>query len=185
MSDEEIKEALKYRLKENRYLHSLGVADTAKVLAKKFNADIEKAYIAGLLHDAAREFENEDLIFEARKRNIEIGEVEEKMPLLLHADIGAILIKERYGVTDEEISKAVRTHTVAGKNMTDLQKIIYFADMIEPNRDYPGVSELREYAKNHTLNEIMLKALTESILFVIQKGGLIHPATILARNELI
>lgn len=185
MSDEEIKEALKYRLKENRYLHSLGVADTAKVLAKKFNADIEKAYIAGLLHDAAREFENEDLIFEARKRNIEIGEVEEKMPLLLHADIGAILIKERYGVTDEEISKAVRTHTVAGKNMTDLQKIIYFADMIEPNRDYPGVRELREYAKNHTLNEIMLKALTESILFVIQKGGLIHPATILARNELI
>lgn len=185
MNVEDMKRTLKSGLKESRYLHSLGVADTAVILAKKFNADTDKAYIAGLLHDAAREFKNEDLIDEAKKRNIAIGEVEAKMPLLLHANIGAVLVGEKYEVTDKDICRAIETHTVAGQNMTVLQKIIYFADMIEPNRDYPGVDELREFAKNHTLDEIMFKALSESILFVIEKKGLIHPATIVARNELI
>lgn len=185
MNIEDMKNTLKSKLKESRYLHSLGVADAAVILAKKFGADEEKAYIAGLLHDAAREFDNEDMIEEAKKRNIEIGEVEEHMPLLLHANIGAVLVREKYEVDDEEISRAIETHTVGGENMTDLQKIIYFADMIEPTRDYPGVNELREYAKNHTLDEIMLTALSESIAFILEKYGLIHPATVLARNELI
>ena len=185
MTVEEMKETLKSRLKESRYIHSLGVADTALELAKKFGVNEEKAYIAGLLHDSAREFENEAMIDEAKKRNIEIGEVEEKMPLLLHANIGAVLIKERYDVDDEEISKAIETHTVAGRNMTNLQKIIYFADMIEPSRDYPGVNELRKFAENHTLDEIMIEALSESIAFILEKYGLIHPATVFARNELL
>ncbi|MBO6179015.1 MAG: bis(5'-nucleosyl)-tetraphosphatase (symmetrical) YqeK [Selenomonadaceae bacterium] len=185
MTAEEMKNELQKRLKESRFIHSLGVADTAVKLSKKFGADEKKAYIAGLLHDAAREFKNEDLIFEAKKRSIEIDEVERATPLLLHAPIGAVLVKERYGVIDEEISLAIATHTVAGRNMTKLQKIIYFADMIEPNREYPGVNELREFAQNHTLDEIMLKALSESIIFVIEKNGLLHPDTIAARNELL
>lgn len=185
MTTEDMKKLLKSSLKESRYVHSLGVADTAVILAKEFGVDEEKAYIAGLLHDAARQFKNEDMIKEAKNRNIEIGEVEAKMPLLLHANIGAFLVKEKYGVTDEEICKAIETHTVAGRNMTDLQKIIYFADMVEPSRDYPGVAELREYAKNNSLNEIMFEALSETIAFVLEKGGVIHPATVLARNELI
>lgn len=185
MTVEKMKETLKSRLKESRYIHSLGVADAAVELAKKFGVNEEKAYIAGLLHDCAREFENEDMIDEAKKRNIKIDEVEEKMPLLLHANIGAVLIKELYEVNDEEISKAIETHTVAGKNMTDLQKLIYFADMIEPSRDYPGVNELRRYAENHTLDESMLAALSESIAFILEKYGPIHPATVLARNELL
>ncbi|MBQ7199478.1 MAG: HD domain-containing protein, partial [Selenomonadaceae bacterium] len=76
--------------------------------------------------------------------------------------------------------------TVGARNMTALDKIIYFADMIEPNRNYPGVDKLRELAEtSDNLDEIILTALNESIIFVVQKNALVHPATIDARNYLL
>ena len=186
MTVEEMRKTLQSRLKKSRFAHSIGVANTAVELAKKFSVDTEKAYIAGLLHDCAREFENSDLIFQAEKRGIKIGEVEKAVPLLLHAYIGAKMISEIYEVDDAEISQAIYRHTVGAKNMTDLDKIIYFADMIEPNRNYPGVEKLRNLAKtSSSLDEIILTALNESIIFVVQKNSLLHPDTIDARNFLL
>ena len=185
MNIDEMRRTLQNRLKKSRFAHSIGVANTAVELAKKFEIDEEKAYIAGLLHDCAREFENEQLPNEAIKRNIKIGDVEKNLPLLLHSYIGAMMAKEIYGVDDEEIFNAIWRHTVGGKNMTTLDKIIYFADMIEPNRDYPGVEELRKISKKNNLDEIILYAMNESIKFVIQKNSLIHPDTVAARNEIL
>ena len=186
MTIDEMREKLQQRLKKERFAHSIGVANTAVKLAKKFGVDEKKAYIAGLLHDCARQFENNELPAEATKRGIEIGEVEKTMPLLLHAYIGAKMIEEIYGVHDAEISQAIYRHTVGARDMTPLDKIIYFADMIEPNRNYPGVENLRELAaKSDNLDEIILTALNESIIFVAQKNSLIHPDTIDARNFLL
>lgn len=186
MTVDEMRRELQRRLKKSRFAHSIGVANTAVKLAKKFGVDEDKAYIAGLLHDCAREFENEDLPAEAVKRGIKIGEVENVAPLLLHSYIGAQMVTEIYGVDDKEIMQAICRHTVGAKNMSALDKIIYFADMIEPNRNYPGVDKLRDLAETSTnLDEIILTALNESIIFVIQKGTLIHPATIDARNYLL
>jgi len=186
MTDEEIRRELQRRLKESRFNHSIGVAYTAVELAKKFGVDTQKAYLAGLLHDCAREFENDELPAQAEKRKIKIGEVEKNVPLLLHAYIGAKMISEIYEVNDAEISQAIYRHTVGAKNMSDLDKIIYFADMIEPNRNYPGVEELRKLAEtSNNLDEIILTALNESIIFVTQKNSLIHPDTIDARNFLL
>ena len=186
MTVDEMRRELQRRLKKNRFAHSIGVANTAVKLAKKFGVDEDKAYIAGLLHDCAREFENEDLPSEAIKRGIKIGEVEKAAPLLLHAYIGAQMVTEIYGVNDGEIIQAIYRHTVGAKNMSALDKIIYFADMIEPNRDYPGVDKLRDLAEtSDNLDEIILTALSESIIFVVQKGALVHPATIDARNYLL
>ncbi len=185
MTVDEMRKELQSRLKKNRFAHSIGVANTAVKLAKKFGADEEKAYIAGLLHDCAREFENDELPAQAEKFGIEIGEVEKTMPLLLHAYIGAETAKKIYGVDDPEIYNAIWKHTVGGSEMTKLDKIIYFADMIEPNRNYPGVEKLRSLVETRTLDEIMLTALSDSIIFVIQKNSPVHPATIAARNELL
>lgn len=186
MTAQEMRRTLQSRLKKSRFNHSIGVADTAVELAKKFSVDTEKAYIAGLLHDCAREFDNSELPAEALKRGIEIGEVEKAMPLLLHAYIGAKLVTEIYEVDDAEIKQAIYRHTVGARNMTALDKIIYFADMIEPNRNYPGVENLRELEKtSSSLDEIILTALNQSILFVLQKNSLIHPDTIDARNFLL
>ncbi|MBR2179948.1 MAG: bis(5'-nucleosyl)-tetraphosphatase (symmetrical) YqeK [Selenomonadaceae bacterium] len=185
MTIDEMRRLLQSRLKKSRFAHSIGVADTAVKLAKRFGVDTEKAYIAGLLHDCAREFEDSQLPAEASKRGIEIGEIEVRMPLLLHSYIGAMMIKETYGVDDPEISQAIWRHTVGGRNMTDLDKIIYFADMIEPHRDYPGVDHLRELAETASLDDMLLAGLSESIIFIVQKNSLIHPNTVITRNEIL
>jgi predicted HD superfamily hydrolase involved in NAD metabolism len=185
MNYEEMKAELQKRLKPSRYQHSLGVAETAVELARRFGVDEEKARIAGLLHDCAREFPNEDLIQEAEKRQIAVEPVEKQMPLLLHAYVGARLVVEKYGVNDKAVEQAIWRHTVGGAQMTELDKIIWFADMIEPQRDYPGVEKLRELSRTASLDEMMLAGLTQSIAFVLQKGGLIHPDTVIARNEIL
>lgn len=185
MTYENMQATLKSRLKPRRYEHSLGVAETAVFLAERFQLDVEKARLAGLLHDCARQYPDEKLAEEARRRGIAIGQVEGAMPLLLHAGIGAELIKEEYGVEDEEISQAVRRHTVGGSDMAPLDKIIYFADMIEPGRSYPGVEELRRLSREASLDDMVLEGLSRSILFVTSRRLLLHPDTIAARNDIL
>ena len=185
MKYEEMRELLAKSLKPSRYQHSLGVAETAVFLAERFGIDREQAQVAGLLHDCAREFPNEDLIQEAEKRQIAVEPVEKQMPLLLHAYVGARLVVEKYGVNDKAVEQAIWRHTVGGVQMTKLDKIIWFADMIEPQRDYPGVEKLRDLSRTASLDEMMLAGLTQSIAFVLQKGGLIHPDTVIARNEIL
>mgnify|MGYP003587341275 CR=1 FL=1 len=181
----DMKKQLAQRLKPSRYEHSVGVADTAVSLAQRFGVSVEQARVAGLLHDCAREFPNETMLLEARRRNIHYGPVEEALPLLLHAYIGAQRVKECYDVDDPEISQAIYRHTVGGSNMTVLDKIIYFSDMIEPHRDYPGVEQLRRLSKEASLDDMVFAGLNRSIAFVLKKNHLIHPDTVLARNEIL
>ena len=130
-----MKDALSRRLKRSRYEHSLGVADTAAFLARRFGEDEARARTAGLLHDCAREFPNEAMRAEADARGVSYGAVEASMPLLLHAPLGALLAREKYGAEDEAVLRAIARHTVGGASMTALDKIVYFADMVEPERD--------------------------------------------------
>ncbi len=185
MDYEEMKDALSRRLKRSRYEHSLGVADTAAFLARRFGEDEARARTAGLLHDCAREFPNEAMRAEADARGVSYGAVEASMPLLLHAPLGALLAREKYGAEDEAVLRAIARHTVGGAAMTALDKIVYFADMVEPTREYPGVEELRRLMREADLDEMTLAGLTRSIAFVLEKGHLIHPDTVLARNELL
>lgn len=185
MSYEEMQHELASRLKPSRYEHSLGVADTAAALAERFGVDEGRARIAGLLHDCAREYPNEAMIAEAERRGITVGPIERAMPLLLHAYIGAQRVREIYGVDDAAISQAIYRHTVGGSGMTDLDKIIWFADMIEPGRDYPGVKRLRRLAHEASLDDMVLAGLSDSIVFVVERGRLVHPDTVIARNEIL
>ena len=185
LSYDERKQLLAARLKPSRFRHSLGVAETAAQLAMRFGVDAEAARTAGLLHDCAREFPNEAMRAEADKRQIPYGPIERAMPLLLHAYLGAVRVRELYGVDDDAISQAIYRHTVGGPQMTRLDKIIWYADMIEPSRDYPEVEMLRRLAREASLDEMLLAGLTESIKFVAAKGHLLHPRTIEARNELL
>lgn len=185
MDYETMKQELEGRLKPTRFRHSLGVSETAVHLARRFGLDEQQARVAGLLHDCAREFPNEAMIAEAEKRHLSIGPVERSMPLLLHAPLGSRRVREIYGVDDPDVEQAIARHTVGGAHMTPLDKIIWFADMIEPNRDYPGVEKLRKLAREATLDEMLLAGLSDSLSFVIAKRHLIHPDTVLARNEIL
>lgn len=181
---DEYKEILKSMLDEKRFNHSVGVSITAKEMAARFGADLYKAELAGLIHDCAKNIPYEDLEATCESFGYTPDEIELKNPGLIHAPLGAKLITVLFGIEDEEIKNAVRRHTVAGKGMTKLDKIIYLADMIEPSRRYTEVEELRELAEEN-LDKAYLRALDYSLMFNISKGVLIHPNTLYARNEMI
>lgn len=171
-------------LSPKRFNHSLGVSKTAAKLAEKFGEDIEKSKLAGLLHDCARSISNNNLLQMAEAFGIVVDDVERYQPILVHAPLGAYLAKSDYGIDDPEILKAITLHTTGAANMSRLDKIIYLADCIEPNRDFPGVDKLRKLAAKD-LNAAVLEAFDQSLQFVIERGLLIHPATVEGRNYLL
>ena len=122
---------LKNNLDEERYEHSLGVAETAVKLAEQFHLDKDKAYTAGLLHDCAKCFPKTELI-NIINENISVEECEMINPKTYHAPVGAYLAERDFGITDNEILSAIRWHTIGKLEMTDFEKIIFIADKIEP-----------------------------------------------------
>jgi predicted HD superfamily hydrolase involved in NAD metabolism len=181
---EEMKQRLSERLSIKRFQHSLGVSETAASLAQRFDGNAEKARIAGLLHDCAREIPVEKLLSQAKQYGIKVDDVEQYEPVLLHAPISAYLAKFQYGISDENILRAIRLHTTGGLDMTLLDKIIYVADVIEPNRHFLGVDALRELAERD-LELTVLTALDQSVSYILKGRGVIHPATIEARNQFV
>ena len=121
-------------LKSDRFDHTLGVAYTAANMAAIFDADNQKALIAGYLHDCAKNLDHEDQIRICKKNGVEITEVERRNPSLIHAKAGMCLARTKYGIEDEEILNAIRWHTTGHPGMTTLEKIVFIADFIEPNR---------------------------------------------------
>ncbi|MBE5935648.1 MAG: HD domain-containing protein [Lachnospiraceae bacterium] len=143
----EVQNKLGKKLSPYRFQHSIGVQYTAAALAMKYNIDINKALLAGLLHDCAKYLSGEEIYEKCVKYGIEITKEEEAQPHLLHGKLGAYYAKEKYGVTDEDILNAITYHTTGRPNMSLLEKILYIADYIEPNRKViSGLDEIRRYA---------------------------------------
>lgn len=183
MQLEEIKEELKKRLTEKRYIHSLGTMKAAGELAKIYGEDEEEARFAGLLHDVAKEMPKEQIEEYLREHNIEADEIEKEQMGLLHAKIGASIAKEEFGAS-LKVQKAICYHTTGNKEMDTFAKIIYLADKLEENRTYDEVEELREIAKKD-LDKAMLITLSFALQKSIKKEKMIHPDTILIRNHLL
>lgn len=179
-----LKGILKSKLPERRYNHSLGVYNTAVRLAKIYNVCIDKAGVAGILHDYAKYLSEDEARHYITEFQIEIDEVIDKQIDLAHGLIGAELVKRELEIEDIDILNAIKYHTVGRKNMTDIEKIIYLADYIEPNRKFPGIEEIRQIAL-HDLDRATLMALNNSINHVITKDSLLHSNSIFARNSLI
>lgn len=170
MSNEEIIDTLKDTLKRGRFEHSLGVAYTAANLAMRYGFDVKKAFKAGLLHDCTKYMDTEESLKYCKKHNVIISDAEKDNPgALLHSKTGAVMAKEKYKVDDEEILNAIRFHTTGRANMTDLEKIIFIADYIEPNRkELPVMEQIRKMAYTD-LNQCLVM-MYESIIGYINKG---------------
>ena len=159
-------EKLKKELDGNRYRHTLGVMYTACSLAMAHGADMEQAGTAGLLHDCAKCIPDPEKIAECRKAGLTVSEFEEEHPFLLHARLGAWLAKHEYGIRDSEILNAITWHTTGKPEMTVLEKIIYIADYIEPNRDKaPNLKEIRRLAFQD-LDQCMYRILRDSVSYL-------------------
>ena len=145
ISIDEIQDMVQRKVKKRRYQHILGVRFTAQALAMRFGEDVMKAGYAGVLHDCAKYLSDKEMLLACRKRQIFCSEIEKKQPSLLHAKLGAAFAKEVYGITDEEILSAIRWHTTGKPGMTDLEKIVFIADYIEPGRKMlPRMEEIRK-----------------------------------------
>ena len=179
---EEIKEKLKKSLSEKRYIHILGVADEAKRLAKLYGADEDRAYLAGILHDCAKETDKP--IKRCSDLGVELDDIMKLNKGLIHGPLGAELARIDFGINDEEILSAIRWHTVGMAGMTLLEKIIYIADFTEINRDFDGVGELRRVA-NYDLDSAILLSIAQHLKVLAKRGAAIHPNTILLWNDLI
>ena len=189
------REKMAYRLKKEldaaRYAHTLGVEKTAREMAEKFGVDEEKAALAGLLHDCAKCLPLPEMQRICREHALtqdtslleKLDPVMKESKALMHAVAGAHVAQDVYDVHDPEVLGAIRWHTTGHANMTKLEKIVYLADMIEPNRKpYPGLEALRKLCMTD-LDEAMHMALLMSLDHVREQGKPLHPDTMAALAE--
>lgn len=164
------RKALKKLMDKERYQHTIGVSYTSACLAMCYDVDFETAYLAGLLHDCAKYLTDEEKLAMAEKAGLPIADCERKSPGLLHAALGAYLAETVYGVTDPEILSAIRLHTIGKPEMTMLEKIVFVADYIEPNRpNFPMFKEIRHEAF-HDIDKAVYMAAKRSMDYLIEKG---------------
>lgn len=182
MTREEMRNKLKDHLNQHRYLHSVGVMGEACKLAKIHGADIDKAGIAGLLHDCAKDFSIDESIRLLRFYGTEPDEIQLRSPQLLHGLLGYFVARDQYGVVDEDVLNAIYWHTTGRAGMTLLEKIIFVADYTEPGRSFEGLDEIRQMACNNLEQSIVLCA-DSTIRYILKKGHLLHPLTVETRND--
>lgn len=179
----EMETLLEKALPRKRFEHSVAVYETALELAKIHNANMEKVAVASLLHDCGREIPTRNNLMQAAALNIEIDEVEQNQPILLHAKIGVCLAQNKYGVTDKETLDAILYHTTGAPGMSKASMIVYLADLLEPKRGFFGIEEMRQLVKVD-LEKTMMKAYALTIKYLLEHDLLIHPNCIYGRNEL-
>lgn len=174
---ERIRKKVKKVLDKERYLHTLGVSYTAGSLAMAHGESIERAMLAGLLHDCAKCIPNDEKLSLCKKHKIALTEVEKRNPFLIHAKLGAFLAKEKYGIDDPEISHAIAVHTTGAPDMSTLDKILFIADYIEPGRDKAvNLAEVRRLAFSD-LDEALFQILTDTLAYLGKGEKEIDPTT--------
>lgn len=184
MNYDEMYKAIKEKMSEKRFKHVIGVVDTAKMLANLYDEDIEKASIASILHDCAKEYTREEMERLCTYYGYESNDNMSKDPALLHSKIGSILAKATYGVNDEYVLDAIKYHTTGRKDMTMLDKIIFIADYIEPSRSFDGLENIRKLAFRD-IDLAVFEALENTMLHLIKEKSFIHEDTLYARNDLL
>lgn len=185
MDIKQIEKILKGMLPERRLKHSLNVSKCAVELSEIYKCDKEKAEIAGLVHDCAKYFTDEQIEDSIKRFNVELDPLEVNNIALSHSVIGSYVAVDIFNIKDEEIINAIKYHTTGKENMSLLEKIIYIADLIEEDRNFPRVEELRELTYSGKLEEALLLSFNNTIKFVIDNNQLIHPRTIKARNYIL
>lgn len=189
-SIDEIKNYLKENLSSERYIHTLGVMQEAIELAKRYNADIKKAEIAGLLHDNAKCMTKEDLRKFISENLPDLDKNELKNYKTLHAPVGAYFAKEKFKISDPEIISAIRWHTLGRVNMTLLEKIVFLADKIEKNtRDIEYRNQIIKILDENEgelgLNKALFRCFIETVKSLAERKLYICTTTIDVYNWLL
>ena len=179
-----IKDYAKNVLSEKRFVHTVNVAEEARRLALIWGEDPDKAYVAGLIHDIAKE-----IPFDEAKRLLEMAvghmPTKEELPdALVHGFLAAHIAKEHLGICDEDVLAAARSHTTGRVGMSTLEKIIYISDFTEPGRNFPEADEVRSLSEK-SLDQAVLRESDFVIKFVIDSGKYLCTDTVMVRNSFL
>ena len=183
MDREKYIEIIRPRMSERRFIHSLNVAEEAVRLCDKYGGDREKAYTAGILHDIMKEADPNLQLQILSESGIILDIVSQNSQKLWHAKSGAAFCKYILHIEDEDIINAISYHTTARAGMSLLEKVIYLADYIGEDRNYPGVEQMRSAVKD-SMERGMEFSLSFSITDLVKRKKPVHPDTMAAFNEL-
>jgi len=185
----DILQRLQYRLKAlpgGLQSHIYRVRDVALELAAPHNIDLQQAELGALAHDVCRAVPGEDLIRMASELDVQVSDVEQDFPLLLHGPVGAELLRKEEDLNDEILYEAVRWHSTAHASLDPLGKLVFLADKLDPQKAavYSYQAKLHDMALE-SLDLAMLEFLSREMAKRIEGGGTVHPASVDARNSLI
>jgi len=168
---------LKTTLFENRFTHTIGTCESAVALAAKYGANKEQAYLAALLHDCARGLNYDATLAYCQENQIEFDEHMKNDFNPVHALVGAHMAKHLFKIEDVAVIKAIERHAIGCENMTLLDKILFVADAIEPNRTGLDVDEARQAAE-HNLDKAIPLALQVKTRYLRTTNGSMHPNSV-------
>ncbi|AUI71464.1 bis(5'-nucleosyl)-tetraphosphatase (symmetrical) YqeK [Companilactobacillus alimentarius] len=177
---DKIVDQMQHTLSDFRYTHCLRVEKVSRGLAAEYGGDVERAGLAGLLHDYAKERSDEEFISVIKNKHLN-PELLKYNNAIWHGVVGAEIVKDELGIYDEDVLNAIRRHTVGSTNMTQVDKCVFVGDFIEPKRDFPGINEARDYAKK-SLNSAVAFELKHSLAHLIDKNREIYPETFISYN---
>lgn len=175
------KKELKHRVSSKRFKHSLGVSDTCVQLAKEYGVDVNKARLAGLLHDWDKGYDDDQARARVRELGME-GEIDpfivEKMPGVLHGITAARALGREFPQIPADVLQAISRHTTAAFDMTPLDMVLYIADAIEPNRQFGRIDDLRARVGEATLDELYFETYEYWVFLLFERRKPLHPDTI-------
>lgn len=177
-------ESVTKQMDERRLQHTLGVARTAKEIARIFGADVQKAEIAAILHDYCKQWPEKKIrqVIETMSQNS--PDLLQYSKEIWHAPASAEIVRQELGIEDEEILNAIRYHTTGRVDMSLLEKVVCLADYIEPGRKYSGLNEIRRQVV-YGIDHALIAAFGNTISFLAQRKQKIYPLTFLTYNNLV
>lgn len=181
---EKYENLIKSRLSEYRYIHSMNVSKSAVSLAGKYGADPEKARLAGILHDVMKEEELSVQYDYIRKNGEELTAARLLNNSVIHQMSGAAYCRLELGIDDKDVLGAIRYHTTGRRDMTLLEQVVYTADFISADRNYPDVEKMRELA-DESLDEAMLYSLKYTINKLVGAELIVEPDTLECYNFIL
>jgi len=184
MNLEQAEELAHSRLSKKRFAHTRNVRDMAVSLARRYGADEDRAALAALLHDAAKEIPKKEMRALMGRWPQYAGDALQRPEPVWHGVCAAILARTQWGVEDEQVLDAIACHTAGRPGMTQLDKILYLADMTSAERDWPGVEQLREL-EMQDLDQAMLAALEQSARFVSGQKKPLDPLSQAAYQDIL
>lgn len=183
MTEQKARRLAKKRLSAKRYQHTLNVRRMAVKLAKRWGADPEKAALAALLHDTAKELPREEMLQILNDNAIMAENAQNRPSPVWHGICAAILAQTQWGVEDEEVLSAIRCHTTGKPGMSLLDEIVFLADMTSAERDYPEVDYLRKLEEKD-IHQAMREALEMNLHWLEESGKPVDEETRAALEDL-